>query len=85
MTRSNQWTESACAATGRPGVGAEAGPGRRRLVQRRVAESAASAAVSVSFATSAGWETIARWPEWISLVVAFMRVANIRWASGSSA
>ena len=47
--------------------------------------SAASAAVSVSFTTSAGWETIAKWPEGTSTVVAPMRLANIRSASAGSA
>ncbi len=42
--------------------------------------STASAAVSVSCTTWAGWETIAKCPEGTSTVVAPMRLANIRWA-----
>src|ERR1700730_9410394 len=44
-----------------------------------------SAAVWMSWATSSGWETIATWLEAISMVVAPIRAANIRSASGGSA
>jgi hypothetical protein len=54
-------------------------PGSRRRVQLTASTlSPASAAVSVSFTTSAGWETIARCPEGTSAVVAPMRLENMR-------
>src|SRR5205807_4702205 len=49
------------------------------------AVTAACVAVSMSFATSSGWETIATWLDGTSTVVAPMRLANRRWASGGSA
>ena len=45
----------------------------------------ASTAAPVSFATSAGCETIATWLEGTSTTVALIRLANIRSASGGSA
>src|SRR6476659_9142967 len=45
----------------------------------------ASAAALMSWATSPGCETIAMWLEGISTVVAPMRLANMRSASGGSA
>src|SRR6266516_3936016 len=47
--------------------------------------STASAADSMSWATSPGWETIGTWLEGISTVVAPMREANCRSASGGIA
>jgi len=44
-----------------------------------------SAAVLMSLATSSGWETIATWLEGTSMVVAPMRLANRRSASGGIA
>ena len=45
----------------------------------------ASAAVLTSWATSSGWETIATWPAGTSTVLAPMRLANCRSASGGIA
>ena len=45
----------------------------------------ASAAVLMSWVTSSGWETIATWPAGISTVMAPMRLANCRSASGGIA
>ena len=54
-------------------------PGSRRRVQLTASTvSPASAAVSMSFTTSAGWETIARCPDATSAIVAPMRLANMR-------
>ena len=59
--------------------GSGAGRGSRRPVQSSASTaSPASAAASVSFTTSAGWETIARCPDATSAVVAPMRLANMR-------
>ncbi|HEY1625200.1 MAG TPA: hypothetical protein VGG16_15515, partial [Streptosporangiaceae bacterium] len=44
-----------------------------------------SAALLISAATSSGWDTIATWLEATSMVVAPMRLANIRSASGGIA
>ena len=55
--------------------------GRRGQVVAAAAPTVA-AAVSISAATSAGCETIATWLEVSSVVVAPMRPANCRWASG---
>src|SRR5260370_16389965 len=49
------------------------------------AVAAARAAVLMSCTTSCGWETSAAWLEGTSMVVAPMRLANRRWASGGSA
>ncbi len=49
------------------------------------AVTATCAAVSMSFTTAAGWETIARWFVGTSTVVAPMRLANRRSASGGIA
>ena len=49
------------------------------------AVTAACAAISMSFTTSSGWETIARWFVGTSTVVAPMRLANRRSASGGIA
>src|SRR6266699_4442128 len=49
------------------------------------AVTAACVAVSMSFTTSSGWETIATWLDGTSTVLAPMRLANRRWASGGSA
>ena|SRR3989442_15815946 len=49
------------------------------------AVTAACAAVSMSCITSSGWETIARWFVGTSTVVAPMRLANRRSASGGIA
>src|SRR5260370_3359607 len=43
------------------------------------------AAVVMSWATSAGWETMATWLDGTSMVVAPMRLANSRSASGGMA
>src|SRR4029077_7239023 len=43
------------------------------------------AADSISFTTSAGWETIARWPAGTSTVFAPIRLANMRSTSGGIA
>src|ERR1700722_17224844 len=45
----------------------------------------ASAAISMSRATSSGWETIATWLDGISTVVAPIRAANCRSAAGGRA
>ena len=61
-------------------------PGSKRRVQLTASTvSPASVAASMSFTTSAGWETIARCPEETSAIVAPMRLANMRCASGGSA
>lgn len=44
-----------------------------------------SAAAVISCVTSAGWETMATWLEGTSMVVAPMRLANARSASGGMA
>src|SRR5712692_11804820 len=49
------------------------------------AVTAACVAVLMSCTTSCGWETIATWLDGTSTVVAPMRLANRRWASGGSA
>src|SRR5258708_11992408 len=49
------------------------------------AVAAARAAVLMSCTTSCGWETIATWLDGTSMVVAPIRLANRRWASGGSA
>src|SRR2546428_5989335 len=49
------------------------------------AVTATCAAVSMSFTTSSGWETIATWLVGTSTVVAPMRLANSRSASGGIA
>src|SRR5260221_14296328 len=49
------------------------------------AVAAACAAVLMSCTTSCGWETIATWLDGTSMVVAPIRLANRRWASGGSA
>jgi hypothetical protein len=60
-------------------VGRWGRPGSRRWVQLTASTvRPASAAVSVSFTTPAGCETIARCPEGTSAVVAPMRLANMR-------
>ena len=66
------------ASSGRPGS-------RWRVQSTASTASPASAAASMSFTTSAGWETIARCPDATSAVVASMRLANMRCASGGSA
>src|SRR5229473_3739232 len=43
------------------------------------------AAASINRTTSAGWDTIARWPAGTSIVVAPMRLANMRSTSGGIA
>src|SRR2546422_11470650 len=53
--------------------------------QRAAAAPTAAAAFSISSATSAGWETIATWLDGISTVVAPIRDANMRSASGGRA
>ena len=54
-------------------------PGSKRRVQLTASTvSPASVAASMSFTTSAGWETIARCPEETSAIVASMRLANMR-------
>jgi len=54
-------------------------PGSKRRVQLTASTvSPASVAASMSFTTSAGWETIARCPEETSAIVAPMRLANMR-------
>src|ERR1700723_195845 len=45
----------------------------------------AAAACLISSVTACGWETIARWPDSTSVVVAPIRLANIRSASGGMA
>src|SRR5580704_6501379 len=49
------------------------------------AVTAACAAALMSCTTSCGWETIATWLDGTSTVVAPMRLANRRWASGGIA
>src|SRR5258708_37929548 len=49
------------------------------------AVAAACAAVWMSCTTSCGWETIATWLDGTSMVVAPIRPANRRWASGGGA
>src|SRR5260370_39396931 len=49
------------------------------------AVTAACVAVLMSFTTSSGCETIATWLDGTSMVVAPIRLANKRWASGGSA
>src|SRR2546427_11464763 len=53
--------------------------------QRAAAAPTAAAAFSISSATSSGWETIATWLDGISTVVAPIRDANMRSASGGIA
>src|SRR2546428_6162529 len=63
----------------------------RDALAQLAAEDAAQAvttacvAVLMSCTTSSGWETIATWLAGTSTVVAPMRLANRRWASGGSA
>src|SRR6266700_5696192 len=56
-----------------------------RLKQAAQAVTAARAAVSMSCTTSCGWETIATWLDGTSTVVAPIRLANRRSASGGIA
>src|SRR6266851_722123 len=70
----------------RPGTAGMEGQGLRMPVPGHAAVAAqVSAAAVINCVTSAGWETMATWLEGTSMVVAPMRLANSRSASGGMA
>src|SRR5262249_28336674 len=80
--RRAQWTATSGGAIGGAPSPTVEGP---HAAAGTTAAQALAAAVVMSCVTSAGWETIARWPDWASTVVAPMRLANSRSASGGIA